>query len=324
MNGYDDIPPVFLQNIFIGVILTATSVSISVETLKELGRLNTKVGNAILGAALIDDVIGIVALTVITSLAGESSDIFSVLIKIAAFFAASVIAGIIFRKLFEKWVGGFTRNLSRFVIVAFTFCLAFSYCAEQFFGVADITGAFIAGIIISGTQRTKFIASRFNTLSFMFLTPVFFASIGIQVAVPHMDANILWFCVLITVAAVVTKIAGAGLGAMACKYTPRESLQVGVGMVSRGEVALIIANKGLAMGLMTTVLFGPVVVMVIATTILTPIFLKLTFRRKAGEEPEKIMFTDLAENYQEVENLELAQQTLLEWHHESIEEQSDK
>ena len=175
---------VFLQNMFIGVILTATSVSITVETLKEMGKLNTRAGNAILGAAIIDDILGIVALTFITSLADTSVRIGIVLLKIVAFFVFAAIVGFVFYKLFKIWTERASKDMRRFVIVAFVFCLLMSYISEIVFGVADITGAFIAGLIISNTQRTKYIASRFSTLSYMLLSPMFFASIGLKVELP--------------------------------------------------------------------------------------------------------------------------------------------
>jgi len=155
-----------LQNIFIGVILTATSVSISVETLKEMGKLNTRAGNAILGAAIIDDILGIIALTIITSLADSSVNVFLVLGKIVAFFVFVGVGGYLLHIVFQKWVKGYERDLRRFVILAFVICLVFSYCAEEFFGVADITGAFFAGLIITKTTHTDYIARRFSTLSY--------------------------------------------------------------------------------------------------------------------------------------------------------------
>lgn len=172
---------VILQNVFIGVILTATSVSISVETLKEMGKLNTKAGNAILGAAIIDDILGIVALTIITSLADSSVNVALVFIKIIGFFIFVGVGGYLLHIIFQKWVKGYERDLQRFVILAFVICLLFSYCAEEFFGVADITGAFFAGLIITKTTHTTYIARRFGILSYILLSPVFFANIGLQV-----------------------------------------------------------------------------------------------------------------------------------------------
>lgn len=201
-----------LQNVFIGIVLTATSVSITVETLKEMGKLSTKAGNVILGAAIIDDILGIVALTVIMSMADSQVNIVIVLLKILGFFVFSGIAGYITYILFNKWVSKADRDLRRFVIAAFVICLLLSYAAEKFFGVADITGAFIAGLIISSAQRTHYIASRFETLSYMLLSPIFFASIGITVVLPQMSVSIILFTVLLTLVAILTKIIGCGLG----------------------------------------------------------------------------------------------------------------
>ena len=272
-----------LQNIFIGVILTATSVSISVETLKEMGKLNTRAGNAILGAAIIDDILGIIALTIITSLADSSVNVFLVLGKIVAFFVFVGVGGYLLHIVFQKWVKGYERDLRRFVILAFVTCLVFSYCAEEFFGVADITGAFFAGLIITKTTHTDYIARRFSTLSYLLLSPVFFANIGLQVVLPKMSTMIIVFAVVLVLVAVLTKVVGCGLGAKLCKYSNQDCMRIGTGMISRGEVALIVASKGNAVGLMSADLLGPVVIVVVITTIIAPIFLKMTFSGKKKE-----------------------------------------
>ena len=272
-----------LQNIFIGVILTATSVSISVETLKEMGKLNTRAGNAILGAAIIDDILGIIALTIITSLADSSVNVFLVLGKIVAFFVFVGVGGYLLHIVFQKWGKGYERDLRRFVILAFVICLVFSYCAEEFFGVADITGAFFAGLIITKTTHTDYIARRFSTLSYLLLSPVFFANIGLQVVLPKMSTMIIVFAVVLVLVAVLTKVVGCGLGAKLCKYSNQDCMRIGTGMISRGEVALIVASKGNAVGLMSADLLGPVVIVVVITTIIAPIFLKMTFSGKKKE-----------------------------------------
>lgn len=289
---------IFLQNIFIGIILTATSVSISVETLKEMGKLNTRAGNAILGAAIIDDILGIVALTVVTSLADSSVNIVVVLLKIVAFFIVSAGGGFLFYVLFKKFQARYQKDMRRFVILAFVFCLLLSYCAEQFFGVADITGAFIAGMVISNTEHSKYIAARFETLSYIFLSPIFFASIGLKVSLSDMTGSIILFSVLLVIVAILTKIVGCGFGAKMCKFTNHESIQIGAGMVSRGEVALIVATKGAALGLMSSVFFGPVIIMVVATTIVAPILLKLAFRNDKGGDTPVPPEDQLKTNYQ--------------------------
>lgn len=269
---------VFLQNVFIGVILTATSVSISVETLKELGKLKTHSGNAILGAAIIDDVLGIIALTIITSMADTSVSVVVVLLKILGFFAFAGVAGFLFYKFYTKWVVKTEKGLHRHVIVVLVFCLLMSFIAEVGFGVADITGAFVAGLVISCTQRTQYLASKFDVLSYAYLSPIFFASIGLQVTLPAMNANILIFSIALVVVAILTKVVGCGLGAKLCRYKNYQCLRIGVGMISRGEVALIVASKGAAVGLLGSNFLGPVVLVVIITTIITPILLKLAFK----------------------------------------------
>lgn len=273
---------IFLQNIFIGVILTATSVSITVETLKELGKLKTRSGNAILGAAIIDDILGIIALTIVTSMADASVNIIMVLLKVVAFFAFAAVVGILFYKEYKRWVDGAKKELHRHTIVAFVFCLLMSYVAEAVFGVADITGAFMAGLIISNVERSEYLQRKFDTISYMLLSPVFFASIGLKVVLPKMNAAIVWFAVIFTVVAIVTKIIGCGLGAKMCGYQNYQAKRIGIGMISRGEVALIVASKGSALGLLGSEFLGPVIIVVVITTIITPIFLKIVFR--SGEK----------------------------------------
>lgn len=276
-------PNAMLQNIFIGIILTATSVSITVETLKEMGKLSTRAGNAILGAAIIDDILGIIALTFTISLADSSVNIGVVILKILGFFVFTAAAAVAYHYAFKKWTDNSPVKLRRYVVISFVFCLVLSYCAEEFFGVADITGAFFAGLALSGTKKSDYITKRFDTLSYMLLSPIFFAGIGLKVVLPEMNLRIIAFTVIITIVAIFTKIAGCGLGAKLCKYSNKESLQIGVGMVSRGEVALIVANKGEAVDLMSPEFFAPIVIMVVITTILTPVLLKIVFKDKASD-----------------------------------------
>lgn len=278
---------VMLQNIFIGIILTATSVSITVETLKEMGKLSTRAGNAILGAAIIDDILGIIALTVVISMADESVNIGIVLLKILGFFVFTFVAAVGYHYAFKKWTDNSAVKLRRYVVISFVFCLVLAYCAEVFFGVADITGAFFAGLALSGTKKSEYISKRFDTLSYLLLSPIFFAGIGLKVELPTMNGEIILFTVLLCVVAALTKVVGCGLGAKICKYTSKESLQIGVGMISRGEVALIVANKGEAVGLMSDKFFAPVIIMVVFTTVVTPVLLKLVFKDKTSEPETK-------------------------------------
>lgn len=268
-----------LKSIFIGVVLTATSVSITVETLKELGKLNTPASNAILGAAIIDDVLGIIALTIITSFKSKDVNIWFVLIKIVLFFIFAAILGFIMLKIY-KWMNKHTsRDSRRHVIIAFAYCLVSSFVAEVFFGVADITGAYVAGLVLSMTNRKRYLVNRFSTLSYMFLSPIFFACIGLTIEMPELTVSLLVFAILITIVAVATKLFGCALGGKICGYSTKECFQIGAGMISRGEVALIVAKKGESCGLMDPKLFGPLVIVVVLTTIIAPIILKILFAK---------------------------------------------
>lgn len=268
-----------LKSIFIGVVLTATSVSITVETLKELGKLNTPASNAILGAAIIDDVLGIIALTIITSFKSKDVNIWFVLIKIVLFFIFSAILGFIMLKIY-KWMNKHTsRDSRRHVIIAFAYCLVSSFVAEVFFGVADITGAYVAGLVLSMTNRKRYLVNRFSTLSYMLLSPIFFACIGLTIEMPELTVSLLVFAILITIVAVATKLFGCALGGKICGYSTKECFQIGAGMISRGEVALIVAKKGESCGLMDPKLFGPLVIVVVLTTIIAPIILKILFAK---------------------------------------------
>ncbi len=277
-----------LKSIFIGVVLTATSVSITVETLKEMGKLNTPASNAILGAAIIDDILGIIALTIITSFADDSVNILIVLLKIVLFFVFAICCGAGLFYLF-KWMNKrVKRDSRRHVIIAFAYCLASAFCAEVFFGVADITGAYIAGLVLSMTNRKRYLENRFSTLSYMFLSPIFFACIGLTIEVPSLTGSLILFSVLLTIVAVISKFFGCALGGKICGYSSKECFQIGAGMISRGEVALIVATKGESVGLMDRDLYGPLVIVVVITTIVAPIILKILFSSKKEKKTPRL------------------------------------
>lgn len=295
---------VILRNFFVGVVLTATSVSITVEALKEMGKLNTKVGNTILAAAIIDDLLGLIALTVITSFAGANIEIYQVILRIVLFFIVSLVISFLFYRGL-KWYINYVndRDLHRFPIIAIVLCLLMSYIAEEFFGIADIIGAFVAGVVISNTSKAKYIESKIAPLSYLFLSPIFFASIGFKMDIPEMSLFTLFFTMILVLVAIVSKLIGCGLGAKVCGYKYKESLQVGIGMVCRGEVALIVINKGYSLGVINATLFGPVIIMVIVTTLITPILLKLVFARSLTLETSSTLVEKL-EEFEEVDKLE--------------------
>lgn len=287
--GSDADASIFLQNVFIGVILTATSVSITVETLKELGKLKTRSGNAILGAAIIDDILGIIALTIVTSMADSSVKLGVVMVKIVGFFVFSGVVGFLFYRLYKNWVDTAKKEMHRHTIIAFVFCLLMSYIAEEVFGVADITGAFIAGLIISNVRRSTYLQSKFDTISYLLVAPVFFASIGLKVVLPDMSGAIIGFAVILTIVAILTKVLGCGFGAKVCGYKNYQAKRIGVGMISRGEVALIVASKGSSLGLLGSAFLGPIIIVVVITTIITPVFLKIVFKPGTVPSPDQLV-----------------------------------
>lgn len=265
----------FLKAVFIGVVLTATSVSITVETLREMGKLKGKVGTAILGAAVIDDILGIIILTVISGFADSSVNPAMVFVRIGLFFVFIAVVGFICYRMFQK-MDVIWAHHRRLAIVSIAFCFILSYVAEAFFGIADITGAYFAGLILCNIMELReYVAKKINIMNYMFFSPIFFASIGIKTVLNGMNAEIALFSLVLLVIAVLSKVIGCGLGAKVCGFNGNDSLSIGVGMISRGEVALIVAQKGAAVGLINTNMFPAIVLVVIVTTLVTPILLKV-------------------------------------------------
>lgn len=279
---------IFLESAFVGIVLTATSVSITVETLREMGKLKGKMGTSILGAAIIDDILGIIALTVITSFTVPGVEIMVVLLKIFLFFVFIAVCGFFVFRLFRKLeiVYGTKRRVAIYAVV---FCLLLSYISEVYFGVADITGAYFAGLILCNVTETKsYIASKINITSYMFFTPIFFASIGIKTVITGMSQELILFTLALLIVAILSKIVGCGLGAKICGFSNMDSLAIGVGMISRGEVALIVAQKGEQAGLISSTLFPAIVLVVIVTTLITPILLKAVVYMKEQKKVDAI------------------------------------
>jgi Kef-type K+ transport system membrane component KefB len=271
-----------ISNMFYGVMLTATSVTITVATLKELGRLQTRVGTAILSAAVLDDIIGIVILTVFIGLKTPDISILRIIIRIVLFFIVSYVVGSLARKIYHKLEDrnpGTRRN----IIFAFVNCLVFAYAAEKFFGLADITGAFFAGIAFADLKESKHLEHRVDIASYLLFSPVFFASIGIGTELHGFNMNLLWFGLAFVAAGLISKFGGAALGAKLCKYGNDESVRVGLGMMCRAEVILITAQRGVNMGFLDNSFMPFVILLVIVSSFITPILLKLTYKKKKTE-----------------------------------------
>ncbi len=244
----------FYKAVFMGVIMTATSVSITVQSLKEMGKLKGKVGTTILSAAIIDDVIGIIVLTFVIGFKNPDSNPTSVVFSTLLFFLLAFVVGMvvyrIFKKLNEKY-----PHTQRIPILSLALCFFFAYAAERYFGIADITGAYVAGVVLCSIQDSSYIDQKMEISSYMIFGPIFFASIGFKTSIEHFTGSILLFSVGFVIIALITKIIGCGLMAKICKFSFPDSLKIGVGMMTRGEVALIVAQKGLSVGLLTSEYF---------------------------------------------------------------------
>ncbi|MDY4097174.1 MAG: cation:proton antiporter [Lachnospiraceae bacterium] len=272
----------FYTAVFMGVIMTATSVSITVQVLKEMGKLKGKVGTTILSSAIIDDVIGIVVLTFVVGFKSPDSNPGKVVLSTILFFIFALIVGYISYKIF-KAVDTRYPHTRRIPIAGLAYCFALSYIAEQYFGIADITGAYVAGIILCSIRDSDYIAEKMDINSYMFFGPVFFASIGLKTSIDSLSGEIVLFSLCFVLIALVTKIIGCGLMAKICRFNWKDSLKIGVGMMNRGEVALIVSQKGLSVGLLSPVYFTSVIFLIIVSSIVTPIILKVLYAKDPNE-----------------------------------------
>jgi len=272
-----------LMAIFIGVVLTATSVSITIEALRELGYANSSIGNAILGAAIVDDIIGIIILSIICSFKDSNIHVSTVIIKIVVYFVCMFVLSL--ATMFLARFLYFKEDKRRISVYIMAFVFFVAYVSEKYVGIADITGAYLVGMIFSRFSIRNEIIKKTNTLSYLFFSPIFFASIGLKTELDHFSTELIIFSIILLVVAIVTKILGAGLGAKICGYDNFESLNIGIGMVSRGEVALIVAQKGHNLGLIDKHMFSPIILVVVVTTIVTPIILKKTLSKRSRSIP---------------------------------------
>ncbi len=268
-----------LKAAFVGSVFSATSVGITVETLNEMGYLKTKTGTTLLSAALIDDIIGIIVLSVLTGFSSGNSSVGLVLLKILLFFIFTAVIAFIFNKIFSM-ISQNHWHSRRVAIWALAFCLTMAYCAEALFGVADITGAYFAGLILCNiTKSRQFVAKKMTVASYMLFTPVFFASVGMKTNLRVMNSSVLVFALLLVIAAIISKIVGCGLGAKLCKMPSHQALVIGIGMVARSEVALMVAQKGIDAGMIDPALLPAIILTVIASALCTPILLKLSINK---------------------------------------------
>ncbi len=295
-NEATDTKTIF-RNIFYGVILTATSVSVTVAALKELGRLNSKIGTAIVSAAILDDIIGVIILSIIISLdkamvtgtGNPTKEILIVFGKTALFFIFAIALGILFRLIFKKLEGKYDHH-RRIPIFALALAFFYAYTAEAWFGIADITGAFFAGLFLSGTKDTNYIERRTDTTSYLIFTPVFFAKVGLTSvgSFSKIDLSFLLFGVLFILAGIAGKLLGCGTAAKMCKYSMKDSVRCGLGMMVRAEVCLISAQKGIDAGIISPSIQPFILVLILITSFSTPMLLKLSYKNEIPEDVSDI------------------------------------
>ncbi|MBO4962541.1 MAG: cation:proton antiporter [Clostridia bacterium] len=276
-------------NLFYGTILTATSVSITVATLKELGVLGSKAGTTIVSSAILDDILGVVILSFILSISGKSESSSDnpliVLLLTIIYFGVVIILKLVVGKLF-KYLDKKYPHHRRIPIFSIGFCFIFAWISQEFFGIADITGAFAAGLILSDNFDKEYIDRKAETLGYMFFTPVFFANVGLSLTFSAIKPSFILFGTLFIFVGILGKLLGCGLTAKACKYSFKDSLRVGVGMMARAEVALVCAQTGINAGLISPNITPFLLILIIITSFATPLIIKGSYK---GELTDKML-----------------------------------
>ncbi|MGY0212356.1 cation:proton antiporter [Bacillus cereus] len=264
--------------VFLGLLLCATSVSISVQTLRDLGKMKTRESTTMLGAAVFDDILVVILLAFAMSFLGtDDVNLTMVILKKVVFFASIILIGWKGVPAIMRWLSPL-RVSESIVSAALIICFSFAYFGELL-GIAGIIGAFAAGIAISQTNYKHEVEKKVEPIAYAMFVPVFFVSIGMNITFDGIG-NQIWFILALTVIAVLTKLIGCGVGARMTGFDAKSSAIIGSGMVSRGEVALIIAGTGLSSGLLAQDYFTAIVIVVILTTMITPPMLKYTFGAK--------------------------------------------
>ncbi|PFY16073.1 sodium:proton antiporter [Bacillus toyonensis] len=264
--------------VFLGLLLCATSVSISVQTLRDLGKMKTRESTTMLGAAVFDDILVVILLAFAMSFLGtDDVNLTMLILKKVVFFASIILIGWKGVPAIMRWLSPL-RVSESIVSAALIICFSFAYFGELL-GIAGIIGAFAAGIAISQTNYKHEVEKKVEPIAYAMFVPVFFVSIGMNITFDGIG-NQIWFILALTVIAVFTKLIGCGFGARMTGFDAKSSAIIGAGMVSRGEVALIIAGTGLSSGLLAQDYFTAIVIVVILTTMITPPMLKYTFGAK--------------------------------------------
>jgi len=277
------------QSLFIGLMLAATSVSISAQTLMEMGVLRSRVGMTLLGAVVVDDILVILFLSLFTVLTGDGSGgvavILLVLVRMAAFLGVATWFGVQFIPRLVSRVERLpiSQGVMALVIVSI---LLFAWTSEALGGIASIIGAFMAGLFFSRTTLKHTIETGIHALAYAWFVPIFFVSIGLETNARAVGIGQLPFALAILGVAIISKVLGGGLGSKLGGLTNREALQLGVGMSARGEVLLIVATLGLDSGVIENDIYASMVLVVLATTLLTPLMLRVLYPSRRTQRIE--------------------------------------
>ena len=270
-------------NLFFGMAITATSVSITVETLIEMKKIKSSVGLAILGAGVVDDIIGILFLTIVMNSGNLQISTFATMIlKITLFFGMAITLGLLLFKVFEKIERKDTK-VEQMPTYSIAFALLLAYIAERL-GVSGIIGAYIAGLVIGNTEKGRKVKGKVDLVVHMVFSPIFFSSVGLNLTTFHFSQSVWLFILLFTTVTIISKIIGNGIGAKICGYTNDKAVQIGIGMATRGEVALIMANEAKKLALINEEIFSIIIITVLLVTMITPILLHYSFKTKENKE----------------------------------------
>ena len=273
-----------LQSMLIATALTATSIAISIQVLSEFGKLKTPEARLIIGAAIVDDILAIAVLSVVTSIAGSDGGVDNIditevtitILQVLGFFAIMLIVSVVvIPKIITPRIWKAKGSVEGIATAAFFGAAALAGSI----GLSPIVGAFAVGMALSTTKVFEKIENYVGKIGLIF-APLFFAIIGAQVDLRAVDLNILALSAVIVVVAVTTKLFGCGLPAMYFLKSKQRGLRVGIGMISRGEVGLIVAGVGITAGILTSEVYSTIIIMVVVTTIITPIWLKIEYRKE--------------------------------------------
>lgn len=272
----------FIENLIFGAVITSTSVSITIEALIELKKMKTNVGLAILGAGVVDDILGIILLTFVINSSSLTVGTFTIIVaKIFLFFLVAIAFGFLVYSIFSLL--GRILQVDDIPVYSIAYALIMAYVAESF-GVSGIIGSYIAGLVIGTTDGAKKAKKHIDTMVELFFSPIFFASIGLNLKSLSFSFETWVFIFGFAAITILSKIIGNGLGARICGYKKKDALRIGIGMSTRGEVSLIMLEAAAELALIQEESFSIVLVAILLVNLVSPILLNMSFEKNKKEE----------------------------------------